>query len=302
MSTPSRSHPDTQPSPKKSHARPTLADALEFVAESEEMDLQPLMRRFPTLSADQIRDGFRRVAAWLRRAETSHRARAAAALATVPTPPAVKPGAPAVSHPAPARPAPAAAQAKSPSKKAKTSARTAEPPAPTAAAAPAETPETPASPATNAPAAVDLHLKAPKAVKELERLVIHIDGASRGNPGPASLGVVFSDPEGQTLTEGHAFLGQLTNNVAEYHGLLAGLAQALKWGVSRIEIVTDSELLARQMNGSYKVKSPQILPLYNKAKELRSRFAFCQIRHVPRSLNIRADELANEALDRPNSR
>jgi len=145
---------------------------------------------------------------------------------------------------------------------------------------------------------VDLGLKVSRSVENLDPLVANIDGCSKGNPGPAGVGVVFSMPDGDTLAEGCAPLGRMTNNAAEYHALIAALAQALKWGAKRVEIRTDSELLARQMDGSYQVKSPLLFPLVKKAQELRRKLAFCKIQHVPREDNQRADRLANLALER----
>ncbi len=144
---------------------------------------------------------------------------------------------------------------------------------------------------------VALGLDLPAGIPEEDRIRVFIDGASRGNPGPAAVGVVFEDPSGGLIGEGAARLGVMTNNAAEYHGLISALCQALDWGVRRLEVLTDSELLARQMNGAYAVKSPLLAPLYKRAKSLRSQLEYCSIRHVPRAMNRRADELANLALD-----
>ncbi len=151
---------------------------------------------------------------------------------------------------------------------------------------------------TRPPLPHDLALQPIRPLVPDETIRIHIDGASKGNPGPAAIGVVFLSSSGEVLAEGGAALAPMTNNAAEYHGLLAAMAQAIAWGATRVEILTDSELLARQMNGSYAVKSPPLMPLFRKARELRGRFAYCAIRHIPREQNRRADELANLAIDR----
>jgi ribonuclease HI len=145
---------------------------------------------------------------------------------------------------------------------------------------------------------VALGLDLPAEIPESDRVRVFIDGASRGNPGPAAVGVVFEDPNGRRIAEGGARLGVMTNNAAEYHGLISALHQALDWGVGAVEVMTDSELLVRQMNGTYAVKSPLLAPLYRRAKSLRSKLEYCSIRHIPRAMNRRADELANLALDR----
>jgi ribonuclease HI len=130
------------------------------------------------------------------------------------------------------------------------------------------------------------------------RLRIHIDGGSRGNPGPAAAATVIFDAEsGKLLHEAGYFLGRTTNNVAEYHGLLRALetAQALK--ADGIEILSDSELMVRQINGQYKVKSPDLQPLFTQARQLLGGVGSWRMDHVYRERNARADELANRALD-----
>lgn len=130
------------------------------------------------------------------------------------------------------------------------------------------------------------------------KLVIHFDGGSRGNPGPASAGVVIKDADdSKTLHEAGYFLGRHTNNVAEYHGLIRSLAQARALGGNDLDIRSDSELLVRQIHGQYRVKSPALKPLYEQAvKHLRG-FDKWRIQHVRREHNQRADELANLAMD-----
>ena len=127
--------------------------------------------------------------------------------------------------------------------------------------------------------------------------VVYSDGASRGNPGPASMGAVVIDPGGKVVHEISEKLGVTTNNVAEYRGLIAGLEAALALGARRVEVRMDSELLVRQAIGRYRVKNPGLVPLHNRVVGLRSRFDEVVFRHVPRAQNQHADALANRALD-----
>jgi ribonuclease HI len=129
------------------------------------------------------------------------------------------------------------------------------------------------------------------------KVVVHVDGGARGNPGPAAIGIVISDPAGQVLDEVAETIGVATNNVAEYRALLRGIERAQALGADEIEIVNDSELVARQVSGAYKVKHPAMKPLYAEAIAALRRFAAWRIRSVPRAQNARADELVNEALD-----
>jgi ribonuclease HI len=129
------------------------------------------------------------------------------------------------------------------------------------------------------------------------RVTVYIDGGSRGNPGPAAAGVVVLDTHGTVLHEAGIYLGQATNNVAEYRGLLAGLEAAAASGATELEIVSDSELLVRQMTGEYRVKNPGLVPLAERARRLANGFAACTFRHVRREDNLRADRLVNQALD-----
>lgn len=129
-------------------------------------------------------------------------------------------------------------------------------------------------------------------------VTLHIDGGSRGNPGPAAAGIVITDPDTkQPLHEAAYFLGTATNNVAEYTGLLRGLEAALRLGAKNIEIRSDSELMVRQIHGQYKVKSADLKPLYQDAVALLGRFEGWGLIHVRREKNKRADELVNKALD-----
>jgi probable phosphoglycerate mutase len=128
--------------------------------------------------------------------------------------------------------------------------------------------------------------------------IVYSDGASRGNPGEASMGAVILDPQGKVRHEVSERLGVATNNVAEYRGLIAGLEAALALGARRVEARTDSELLVRQAIGRYRVRNPGLIPLHNRLLAVRSQFDEVVFRHVPRHLNKRADALANLALDR----
>jgi probable phosphoglycerate mutase len=128
-------------------------------------------------------------------------------------------------------------------------------------------------------------------------LIAHIDGASRGNPGPAAYAVVMESADGSRLTGFSEYLGEATNNVAEYQALLAALEYALRNHYLRIHVQTDSELLARQLEGVYKVKSPALKPLQRRAQQMIARLESFSIQHVPREENHEADQLANQALD-----
>lgn len=127
--------------------------------------------------------------------------------------------------------------------------------------------------------------------------VANIDGASRGNPGPASYAVVLRDPEGKIVLELAKNIGRETNNVAEYFALLAALDYATLHGIAALRIRSDSELLVRQMQGVYKVKSPDLKPLQERAAKLARQLEYFAIEHVRRELNKDADALANVALD-----
>jgi ribonuclease HI len=128
-------------------------------------------------------------------------------------------------------------------------------------------------------------------------LRIHVDGASRGNPGHAGFGVHVADPDGTTVAELYGHLGHATNNVAEYQGLLHALRWAQAQGARSLEIFSDSELLVRQMGGRYRVKNPKLQPLYREASALVAGFERVRLEHVPRERNREADALANRALD-----
>jgi len=129
------------------------------------------------------------------------------------------------------------------------------------------------------------------------KVVVHVDGGARGNPGPAAIGVVVSSPGGEVLDEVSEPIGVATNNVAEYRALLRGLERAHALGAREVEIVNDSELVARQVSGAYKVKHPAMKPLHAEAMAALREFDSWRVRSVPRADNARADELVNEALD-----
>jgi ribonuclease HI len=125
----------------------------------------------------------------------------------------------------------------------------------------------------------------------------NIDGGSRGNPGPASYGVVVRNERGEIVAKLKKYIGRMTNNVAEYYGLIAALDYAQSHGVRALRVESDSELLVRQMRGHYKVKSPDLRPLFERAKKMSQTFESFRIDHVYREQNAEADALANEALD-----
>jgi ribonuclease HI len=129
-------------------------------------------------------------------------------------------------------------------------------------------------------------------------VVAYTDGGSRGNPGPSGYGVVILGEDGSVLGELSEFLGMRTNNIAEYSGLLAALEFALANGHPRLRVVSDSELMVKQMRGQYRVQSPDLRPLYEEAKRRIARLEAFQIEHVLRGKNKKADELANQAMDR----
>lgn len=126
---------------------------------------------------------------------------------------------------------------------------------------------------------------------------IYTDGASRGNPGPAGIGVLFRQRGGPKLCEYHEAVGRCTNNVAEYRAVLAALGHCSRWGVKRVHLYMDSELIVRQLKGVYQVKSPDLRPLYQQVVVLTRPLKEFEVRHIPRAKNAHADALANRALD-----
>ena len=124
-----------------------------------------------------------------------------------------------------------------------------------------------------------------------------MDGGARGNPGPAAVAAVATDPDGGELAERNAYIGEATNNVAEYRAVLLGLELARDLGAETVEVVNDSELVARQIEGRYKVKHAGLKPLYLETMRALREFGEWSVRSVRRESNERADQLVNEALD-----
>lgn len=127
--------------------------------------------------------------------------------------------------------------------------------------------------------------------------VIHVDGGARGNPGPAGIAAVVTGPDGAVVVEEGRYVGETTNNVAEYRAVLLGLELARAAGVREVELVGDSELVARQIGGQYKVKHEGLRPLHREVMAALRGFDAWSMRTVPRAQNARADALVNEALD-----
>jgi ribonuclease HI len=126
---------------------------------------------------------------------------------------------------------------------------------------------------------------------------LHCDGASRGNPGPAGAGMVLFDPQGRLQANQGRYLGETTNNVAEYQALLLGLEAARQLKVKKLQVLADSELMVKQINGRYRVKAPHLIPLWREALNSLKKFEVWTIAHVPREENHLADEAANRAID-----
>jgi len=131
----------------------------------------------------------------------------------------------------------------------------------------------------------------------MSRLVVNVDGGARGNPGPAAIGVVVRDAGGEVLEELGERIGEATNNVAEYKALLRGIELAAAHGASEVDLIGDSELVVRQVEGKYKVKNAGIKPLHAEVKKALREFDSWSIRHVKRAENADADRLVNEAMD-----
>ena len=128
-------------------------------------------------------------------------------------------------------------------------------------------------------------------------LRIHTDGAARGNPGPAGAAALLYDDAGNCVAEETRYLGTATNNVAEYQAFLLGLERAERLGAESVEVVTDSELMARQWSGEYRVRNKALKPLYERAKAAARKFGSIEVRHVRRGENTAADAAANRAID-----
>jgi ribonuclease HI len=129
-------------------------------------------------------------------------------------------------------------------------------------------------------------------------LVAHSDGGARGNPGPAGYGVVIVDESGKHVAALSQYLGQQTNNFAEYQGLIAALEYAIKHGYKALKVISDSELLVRQIKGIYKVKNATLQELHGRAKQLIAQLEWFSIGHALREHNQEADRLANDAMDK----
>jgi ribonuclease HI len=130
------------------------------------------------------------------------------------------------------------------------------------------------------------------------KAVVHVDGGARGNPGPAAAASVITSPAGEVLDERAELIGTATNNVAEYRALLLGLRRARELGANEVEVIGDSELIAKQLRGIYKVKHEALRPLHREATVALETFDRWSIRTVPRAQNAHADALVNAALDR----
>jgi ribonuclease HI len=129
------------------------------------------------------------------------------------------------------------------------------------------------------------------------KVIVNVDGGSRGNPGPAAIAAVVQEPGGGVLEESAERIGKATNNVAEYKALLLGIERAAELGATELELVGDSELIVRQVEGRYKVKDATMKELHAEVKKALAGFEDWSIRHVRRELNFEADRLVNEALD-----
>jgi ribonuclease HI len=139
--------------------------------------------------------------------------------------------------------------------------------------------------------------EAAAAAEAEKRTRLFTDGAARGNPGPAGAGAVIVNPDGHIVAKIGKFLGESTNNVAEYMGLILGLKRAKAMGIKELEVLSDSELLVKQLHGDYAVKAEHLRPLHDEAQSLIKGFSWIQIRHIPREENGQADAMSNRAID-----
>lgn len=133
-----------------------------------------------------------------------------------------------------------------------------------------------------------------------KRIEIYVDGGSRGNPGPSGVGVVILDAGGKRLKEISKYIGETTNNIAEYNALIYGLEEALILRIDEIVVNLDSELVARQLTGDYRVKDPGLKPLFERAMNMLKSFKSFEIRHIEREKNKEADKLVNKAINLAN--
>jgi ribonuclease HI len=131
----------------------------------------------------------------------------------------------------------------------------------------------------------------------MKKLVINTDGGSRNNPGPAGIGVVFSDEQGEVMAKYKEYIGEATNNIAEYSALIKGLEKAKDFEAAEIECRLDSELVVKQLNGEYKMKNEGLKPLFVKVNDLVKNFNKISFLHVRREFNKEADKLVNQAID-----
>ena len=156
----------------------------------------------------------------------------------------------------------------------------------------------PSDEAPRAPPTAAIAEGEPEAGPGLHRILeIFSDGAARGNPGPAGAGAVVRSTDGRVVARVGKYLGEQTNNVAEYEGLLLGLQKALDLGAREVRVFADSLLVVSQLRGEWKIKHPGLKPLYERARTLLSKFERTAIRHVPREHNTQADEMSNRAID-----
>jgi ribonuclease HI len=142
------------------------------------------------------------------------------------------------------------------------------------------------------------HRQEPRENPPQHYLIAHSDGGARGNPGPAGYGVVIQDQSGKKVAHLSEYLGHQTNNFAEYQGLIAALEYAIKHGPKALKLISDSELLVRQIKGIYKVKNATLKDLHGRAQELIAQLQWFSIGHALREHNREADHLANEAMDK----
>jgi ribonuclease HI len=131
----------------------------------------------------------------------------------------------------------------------------------------------------------------------MPKMILYTDGASRGNPGPAAIGIVIEDESGRVLRKVGRAIGRATNNQAEYRALILGLEEAARLGVSQLEARSDSELMVRQLNGRYRVRNAALQPLFKRASELLRRLPSATVKYIPREANQKADALVNSVLD-----
>jgi len=131
----------------------------------------------------------------------------------------------------------------------------------------------------------------------MKKVSLYVDGGSRGNPGPAGIGVVIEDTKGKALREFNKYIGIATNNIAEYNAVIYGLQEALIERADEVDLYVDSELVAQQLSGEYRVKSREIKPLFELARHLISGFKKININHIDRDKNKKADKLVNKAIN-----